>query len=66
MEQQDGGTLPYTLSMVASGVVHGRYLVQLEDIIDISLEEPRKKSSNGTLKCTFFDGQQQVYGLELT
>ncbi|EME30358.1 hypothetical protein Gasu_22660 isoform 1 [Galdieria sulphuraria] len=62
----NGGTLPYQLTLMATGVVYGKYLVQLEDIIDIAAEEPRKGKSNGTLKCTFFDGQQQVYGLELT
>lgn len=62
----NGGTLPYQLSLVANGIIHGKYLVQLEDVIDIASDEPRKERANGTLKCTFFDGQQQVYGLELT
>ncbi|GJQ10484.1 hypothetical protein GpartN1_g2275.t1 [Galdieria partita] len=62
----NGGTLPYQLALMATGVVYGKYFVQLEDIVDIAAEDPRKGKSNGTLKCTFFDGQQQVYGLELT
>eukprot|EP00871_Galdieria_phlegrea_P000892 jgi/Galph1/1803/GphlegSOOS_G494.1 len=60
------GTFPYSLSHVSSGIVPGKYLVQLEDIIDIASEEPRRRKPNATLKCTLFDGEQEVYGLELT